>query len=461
MPTPCAPSSPRWSRSNSSTTSPPESGCRRNLRGLSTVALDQRRSRSAVVTGAVVALLLLVDNADRALIATSLPLIGEEYGLSAAQLSWVVSGFALTMVSAQIPGGLIADRFGPRRVLTVELVVWAGLAAAAGMSATYLYLLAFRLLGGMVAGAVVPNVFKVLSERTTQRWRTVAAGLVIACNLAAGAVVPLLIAPSVGGLGWRTTAAVVAALCLVAAATVYVVLPRPGPLTTQADTYGMNEHDAVDRVPGSSLAATLRSPPIWGFALLYCCTNMLSFGVVSWMPTYLVQERGVAIGDTGLATVVPLTAMSVTAILGSLVFNRWFTARPRLLVVPALLTGTTFLGLMITSSSLTGFILFQALALCVSGLAEVAIIGTIIRAVPSELTGSGVGVLMTGGQLAGVIAPLMMGVLAESYSFEAAFAFLMATTLASAVGFLFVRGGSVIPSLAGQLSEGTSGIALR
>ncbi|MEU9337299.1 MFS transporter [Streptomyces sp. NPDC048290] len=416
------------------------------------MALDRRSSSGTVATGAVVALLFLVDNADRALMATSLPLIGDEFGVGAGQLSWLVGGFALTGVLTQIPGGLIADRFGPGRVLTLEFLVWAVLAAATGLSATYLHLVVFRLLGGMVAGALVPNVFKALSERSTRRGRTVAVGLVIACNLVAGALVPLLVAPSVGGLGWRTTLLILAAVCGATAIVVYGVLgARRRPADDQDDPVPEEAEARGGPALPTALTAALRSPLIWGFAALYCCTNMLSFGVVSWMPAYLVRERGVAIGDTGLATVVPLTAMSLTAVLGGVLFTRWFAARPRVLAVPALLAGTGFLGLMIGAGSLTEFIVFQALALCASGLAEVTIIATIVRAVPPELTGSGIGVLMTGGQLAGVLAPLGMGMLADRYSFTAAFALLMATTFTSALAFLLVRTGPVLNPLSGRL----------
>ena len=61
----------------------------------------------------------------------------------------------------------------------------------------------------------------------------------------------------------------------------------------------------------------------------------------------------------------------------------------------------------------------------------------LIRALPHDLVGSGMSVVNTGGQLTGVLAPLIMGWLAQNAGFTAAFAFLAASTLAAALTALF------------------------
>jgi sugar phosphate permease len=72
-----------------------------------------------------------------------------------------------------------------------------------------------------------------------------------------------------------------------------------------------------------------------------------------------------------------------------------------------------------------------------SGLATMGILGMPIRALPREMIGSGMGLVNTGGQLAGVLAPLVMGWLAQEFDFGAAFAFLVASTVAAALLALF------------------------
>jgi sugar phosphate permease len=72
-----------------------------------------------------------------------------------------------------------------------------------------------------------------------------------------------------------------------------------------------------------------------------------------------------------------------------------------------------------------------------SGLATMGILGMPIRALPRDLIASGMGLVNTGGQLAGVLAPLVMGWLAQEVDYGAAFGFLVVTTLAAALIALF------------------------
>jgi MFS family permease len=61
---------------------------------------------------------------DRVVIAAAAPMIRTEFGLDAIALGVVFTAFTLAYALFQVPGGWLADRFGPRRVLTAIIAYW-------------------------------------------------------------------------------------------------------------------------------------------------------------------------------------------------------------------------------------------------------------------------------------------------------------------------------------------------
>ena len=55
--------------------------------------------------------------------------ISQEYGLGNQRLGWIFSSFLIGYAGFQVPAGVLAARFGPRKVLTFG-VLWWGLATA-------------------------------------------------------------------------------------------------------------------------------------------------------------------------------------------------------------------------------------------------------------------------------------------------------------------------------------------
>ncbi len=78
--------------------------------------MDNRsiRRTTTVTVGGLLSTIWLIDMVDRVMIGLALPMIGDEFSLSSTQLGGVVSVFAIFYMLGQVPGGMLADRFGPR-----------------------------------------------------------------------------------------------------------------------------------------------------------------------------------------------------------------------------------------------------------------------------------------------------------------------------------------------------------
>ena len=83
-------------------------------------------------------------------------MIGKELGLSATELGLIFSAFAYPDAFMQIYGGWLADRFGPRLVLTILSAVWALATVMTGISSGVAALVLWRVLVGVGEGSAFP-----------------------------------------------------------------------------------------------------------------------------------------------------------------------------------------------------------------------------------------------------------------------------------------------------------------
>src|SRR5438105_12923415 len=72
----------------------------------------------------VISVMYLVTYLDRVNISTAAPLIRQEFGFDQVTMAWIFSAFVWAYALFQVPGGWLADRFGPRAVLTGIVAYW-------------------------------------------------------------------------------------------------------------------------------------------------------------------------------------------------------------------------------------------------------------------------------------------------------------------------------------------------
>jgi len=398
----------------------------------------QEIRRTARSTIALLVGVYIIDYVDRVMIAVALPLIGAEFGLVKTEQGLVVSAFALAYMLSQLPGGLLADRVGARPLLVISLVGWSVFAAATGLAPGFVVLLVIRALFGIAQALFPAASLKALAERTTPESRSRSAGLMLSSNFLGAGIGPLVVAPIIVAVGWRHTFWIVALGGALIGLVLWLKLPRALPRA-------VTESTPAPSGPRPPLSVALRSGLVLRCAVMFGCFNMLNYGMIVWVPTYLIEVRKLSMVAAGAAAAVPMFATAVAVVIGGWLMSRWFDDRARWLVVPALVVSALLLVAMLNAGGAWSFTVLQTLAMFSAGLAFIGILGMPLRALPRELVGSGMGVVNTGGQLAGVVAPLVMGWLADRFSFTAAFGFLIATTLAAAVISLMTSNAATAP----------------
>ncbi|GAA0532562.1 MFS transporter [Saccharopolyspora subtropica] len=386
-----------------------------------------RVRRTAYLTIVVLLLAWTIDFVDRFAISMAMPFIGEEFGLSKTMQGLLFTTFSVVYLLCQVPAGYLADRFGARGLMLTTLVLWSAFTGLTGLMGTFAGLLAVRALFGASQGCFPPASFKAVAERTTPKNRGTVTGVVMSASGFGPGIAPLIVAPLIAAAGWRSSFLWLAACGAAIGVLLWALLPRPLPAALTRAV------DAAGRTTTASRREVLRSLQVWKFAALFCAMNLLVSGLVSWVPSYLLESRNLSIQTTGVLAAIPMLVTVGTTILGGWLFDRFFHDRIRWFLVPIVAVTAIFLALMLTASSAVQFTVYETIALGVASLGSMCLFGLPMRVLPTEHAGIGMGMLNLGGQVAAAIAPLLMGWLVDRFSYTAAFGLLVATTAVGAV----------------------------
>lgn len=375
----------------------------------------------------LVAAAILLNYVDRGTVAVAAPLMKGELGLSATQFGIAVSAFFWVYAPIQLGIGWLCDRFSVYRLLGAGLALWALSTAATGFIGTLPQLVVLRLLLGLGESVAFPGASKIICRHVPAARRGIA-NSAVAAALALGPAVGVL----AGGLimthfGWR------AMFVIFGLATLLWLLPWSAVVRTlEAD----KSHAAHRRFPMRRLIGTraLLTTSIGHFTV-----NYGFYFLLSWLPLYLVQQRGFSIQTmTLLATLVYLAQAASAVTTGWLCDHRVSRGvHPgsafRLLTVCGLsVLAVSIVGIAIAADDAT-LAAFLILAGIGSGPSSTTIYAIAQIFAGPRAAGSYVGIQNATGNLAGIVAPIVTGMIVDrTGSFLNAFYVAAGVTVAGA-----------------------------
>src|SRR5256712_7297463 len=171
-----------------------------------------------VVSGLVIGL-------DSTILITALPTLSSKLGATTSDLQWIAAAYTLTLGGLLLPGGVLGDRYGRKRLLLVGLAIFGISSLIASQATTAAELIPMRALMGVGAALILPLSLSILPSLFTpeERPRAVSAG-------AAGAFLGLPLGPLVAGwllthYAWRSVFLINAPVVVVALLGVWLLVP--------------------------------------------------------------------------------------------------------------------------------------------------------------------------------------------------------------------------------------------
>ena len=394
---------------------------------------------------------------DRVAIAAAAPLIQTEFNLDQITLGIVFSAFSLAYALFQIPGGWLADRFGPRRILTAIVAYWSvfTIATAAAWSAASLIVIRF-LFGTGEAGAF-PSATRAFSRWLPSTERGFAQGITHSGARMAGALTPPLVAVMMLAWGWRAVFVIFGLTGFIWAAIWYwyyrdrpedhrkvndaelaIIHERGGDVRGALKARSAHGADGV-KVPWRVL---LRSRNMWVICLMYFCYVYTFWIYLSWLPTYLVESRGFSILASGMFAGLPLFAGAITNTLGGWVSDRLIPRRGlrfarRSVAMVGFIAGVVFIipGVLVDNP----YLAVMFLTLAAAGLEfTTGVSWAVVIDVGREYAGTVSAMMNMCGNLGGTLSPLLFGVLVQTTG-RWDIPFLIASVLCVIAGLCWLR----------------------
>jgi len=157
-----------------------------------------------------------------------LPVWAAEFGLTFARIGLMRTVYSGGMALFQLPAGLLAERWGERRLLAAGTAVTAAGFVVAGTAGGFAPLLLVLLAAGLGSGVQHPLSSSLVSKAYENGPRRAALGTYNFAGDLGKVAVPATVALGAAAVGWRTASAAYGALGLAAALLVLVVLGRLG-----------------------------------------------------------------------------------------------------------------------------------------------------------------------------------------------------------------------------------------
>ena len=268
---------------------------------------------------------------DRTVISFTGPAMMKSLSIGPGEFGIILSSFAIGYALSQVPGGMLADRWGAKCVLVAAPALWAVFTGLTGLVSTVAALMVVRGCLGLSEGMSNSASTKVIGDFFSSKERAFAGGI-WATALAVG---PALAGPIVGLLlasyDWQAIFLILVVPTALATALNAIVLPG------RADErqLAIGRADAPEDGAAGSFATFIRQPSFWLVSLIWFMHMIAYWAYLGWMPSYLALQRHIDLKSSGMLSAIPYVA----GVAGLLVIG-WLGSGPLLRQRPRLLAGS-------------------------------------------------------------------------------------------------------------------------
>ena len=349
---------------------------------------------------------------DRGSLAVALPVMSRDLHLGPFEQGVALSAFFWTYAAMQIPMGWVVDRYNIKRVYAVAFALWSLSAAATGLVRGLGDLVMCRVLLGIGESVYLPGGMKVVSlhfRDDESAWPAGVFDLGAKLGLAIGTAIDVWLLVR---FGWRSLffrTGLAGLIWLIPWWWLYPARDAARPAAARIDWRGL----LVDRA-------------LVGMSIGFFCWDFFWYFVITWLPSYLYNVRGVALPRLALFGALPFLIFAAAEAFGGWGAGALIRRGARISVVTKGFVAAGFcFGLLILPAALVespaSSIAFL-LAASLSGIACGNMLAIPKISAPPDQVALWTGVQNCVGNIGGVLAPMITGfVVARTASYVPAF----------------------------------------
>ncbi|MBI3667023.1 MAG: MFS transporter [Acidobacteria bacterium] len=371
---------------------------------------------------------------DRGNLSIAAPQLRTELSLTPTQLGLLFSSFFWTYASFMPVAGWLVDRFDVYRVLGVGFFLWSAATALTGFAGGFATLVGLRLVLGIGESIAYPAYSRIIAEEFPERNRGVANALVDAGSKSGPALGTLIGGLIIARYGWRALFFALGFGALLWLGPWFASVPR------------RPHHVATRYRGGPGFRQIIRLRAAWGTFLALFCGNFAWYFLLTWLPSYLVMERHYSLKMMAIYGSLPFWGIAMASLFGGWASDLWIsrggtpTRVRKTFAITGLLMGTLMLPAAIVANMAVSMTLL--IVACLSfGLFTSNLWAITQTLAGPEAAGKWTGIQNGIGNLAGVTAPFLTGVIvSKTGSFYMAFVAVSVMLVIGAASYVFLVG---------------------
>ena len=366
-----------------------------------------------------------------------------QFSLSQVNMGRIFSAFLLGYALFQIPSGILADKFGTRRVLMIATWLWVLLTIIQSVwgwsgwqfsTTTFLALFIItRFFMGVTASPTYPSSALGVARWVPEKFQGRANGIIISSIGLGSALAPPLVSFAMVNWGWQM------ALTISALPALVIAIIWTG--TREPLVYKLKE------TPAAKSAETpdgkLNNLRFYLLTLSYSLQGYVGYIFVSWFYLYLVQERGYSLLEGAFVSSLPWILSIISIPLGGYISdnligkfgNNWGGR-----IVP--ITGMAASGILISLGAHTSSAVFAAITLAFATAFVLSVEGpfwSMMIQISGKRSGTAGGVMNMGSNLGGLISPILTPWIAALIGWESALHIAAFLAVIAAIVWLWIK----------------------
>lgn len=412
----------------------------------------------------MVFIVTVISYADRSILSIAGSNIAIDLGINEIMMGYIFSSFSWAYAIGQIPGGILIDKFGTKRVYGCLIILWSILSVLHGIIGfvplhfAVLSLLILRFFIGLIGAPLFPANSRIVAEWFPMKERGFATATFTSAQYFAAA----LFAPLIGWIsysyGWEYVYFLLASIGIVCGIIWIRNYNPPGMhqriksvelefITSGGALVLGNEKKDVgsEKCVGNKhpVFQLLSNRMILGVYLAQYCSTVITFFFLTWFPVYLITEKHMTVLQVGFISVFPALAAFIGALTGGIfsdtLIRRGYsrTIARKIPIITGMLISMSIISANYIDS-IVFIIIIMSFAFFGRGFGGLGW-AIISETSPKEVAGLNGALFNTFGNVAGITTPIVIGyILQISGSFNMAILFVGVNAFIALCCYVFV-----------------------
>ncbi len=402
---------------------------------------------------------------NRISIGVTIPALISEFGMTNTEAGALSGFFFLGYFTTQVPAGFWIARFGSRGLVGAALCVMSLFLGLFGSMSTLAWAGWYRFGLGITQGPASVGGNALISQWFPPREQSRAVSVMVASTMLAPVIFPPFASWFIVEWGWRNLYlmfAVTGILIAVLWSSYVRSCPEESPRCSQEELRIIRSSEVLQpvaerlRLPqcivrflfmGKTVPVAVtkgelfKRPDLWWSMLSYFFFVSVFYGIITWLPSYFMQERGMDMIRMGQLVSIPWIGALIGSLSGGWIVDHWLGGNP----LPVMRWGSLFtagsLYLFTTAPPELGWTVSLLLVFgFFVGFAPLGFMTYPIRLASREIYPMGISFLNSGANIGGFLSPVAAGMLLDHFgSYSVVFHYFILCALVAALLSWLVR----------------------